>query len=364
MAAWWAGPVLHSGIDPGVSSPYTAPRPAARRSCLQAGPMPRAASPLPSALAGSVFTCAEARSAGVGSERLRSTAVRRVTQGAYRAVADVPGTWADLGLGEPVAGLPPEEAAVVVAATRGVASHVTALRLHGMVLPPWLAEDRRLHVSRPHGRGRSGRAGVVTHARDVPAADVTEVHGIRVTTPERAWVDLSSLLRPGQIKPAVVAGDALVRHPWVDGVRMAPLTTPQRLREALKRAGRFKGVRAARAALELVRVGADSPPETELRLALLDAGLPEPRLQVRLVTSAGEQTDADLAIDEARVVLHYDGGHHRTPDQQARDARRDRLWQEAGRLSLSVSVLDRRDGYRGVVRTVLRRWAQVRADVV
>ena len=152
-----------------------------------------------------------------------------------------------------------------------------------------------------------------------------------------------------------------MNRPWVDGSRLPPRTTASRLSAALERAGRFKGVRVARAALALIRVGADSPPETRLRLALLDAGLPEPRLQAQLVSPAGERTDADMVVERSRVALHYDGGHHRTPEQQRRDARRDRLWQEAGHLSITVMGADLAEDFRTVVAAVVRHDRAARA---
>lgn len=315
--------------------------------------MPRTPRPLPATLTGLVFTRAEATEQ-VTPDRLRSRDVRRVTHGAYRAVTDRPGSWTDLGCDADVARLPPEEAAVVVRLTRGVVSHLTAARMHGLVLPWWADQDERVHVSRPHASGRTERAGVVCHARTVPDEDRVELHGIPVTSLERTWADLCSMLRAGQVAEAVVAGDALVNRPWRAGERVAPRTTVGRLRAAVVRAGRFKGVRVARAALGLLRVGADSPPETLLRLALLEAGLPEPRLQVPLVSPQGERADADMVVERARVALHYDGAQHRTPDQQARDARRDRLWQEAGHLSVTVMQKDLAEGFRTVVGVVLR----------
>ena len=86
-------------------------------------------------------------------------------------------------------------------------------------------------------------------------------------------------------------------------------------------------------------MGAHSPKETRLRLALTAVGLPEPALQLEAWDpefSLHHPATADLGYRQARVALHYDGGHHRTPEQQRRDARRDRLWQEAGHLSITV----------------------------
>ena len=72
-------------------------------------------------------------------------------------------------------------------------------------------------------------------------------------------------------------------------------------------------------------------------------------------------TDADMVVERSRVALHYDGGHHRTPEQQRRDARRDRLWQEAGHLSITVMGADLAEDFRTVVAAVVRHDRAVRA---
>ncbi|PJI52727.1 hypothetical protein CTI14_38080, partial [Methylobacterium radiotolerans] len=52
------------------------------------------------------------------------------------------------------------------------------------------------------------------------------------------------------------------------------------LRELLDAHVWMKGVGLARTALEHLRVGADSVPESLLRQAIIAAGLPEPELQI------------------------------------------------------------------------------------
>lgn len=153
-----------------------------------------------------------------------------------------------------------------------------------------------------------------THARMAPPPeDVTTVHGVPCTSLERTWEDLASLMPRGPADPLVIAGDALVDRPWVEAEqRRGPArTTVDALHAALSRAGCFKGVRVARLALGLVRVGADSPPETELRLALLDAGLPEPELQGRIVPDDPWSPVVDLAYRRWR----------RTPQRQCLSGR-------------------------------------------
>ena len=115
-------------------------------------------------------------------------------------------------------------------------------------------------------------------------------------------------------------------------------------------------MRLAREALHLVRVGADSPPETELRLALIEAGLPEPELQV-----PGDPQDrfariVDLGYRAWRLALQYDGEHHRSREQQARDARRDGWLQDHGWRSLRLTADDRLTGFARAIESVrLRR---------
>jgi hypothetical protein len=87
----------------------------------------------------------------------------------------------------------------------------------------------------------------------------------------------------GPIDDLVVAGDAIVsehaRHFGPQKVAMVPLAE---LRDFVDRANGVHGVRKARLALELLRVGVDSSPESKLRLLLDDAGLPEFRPNCRV----------------------------------------------------------------------------------
>jgi hypothetical protein len=55
--------------------------------------------------------------------------------------------------------------------------------------------------------------------------------------------------------------------------------------------------------------GAQSPKETQLRLWLIDDGLPAPRTQIRL-TDGRKEAFIDMGYDEPMVGLDYDGEHH------------------------------------------------------
>lgn len=88
----------------------------------------------------------------------------------------------------------------------------------------------------------------------------------------------------------------------------------------MTRTGRYKGVRVAREALELICVGTDAATETQMRLALVHAGLPEPALQLRLDPSAMISPDADMGYRRWKQVLHYDGAPHINEARELVDA--------------------------------------------
>ena len=69
----------------------------------------------------------------------------------------------------------------------------------------------------------------------------------------------------------VCMGDQLIRVPRVEFEnRIEPFDTLKGLRSLVARHPNLQGVVRARAALERMRVGADSAPESLLRLAMLD----------------------------------------------------------------------------------------------
>ena len=103
----------------------------------------------------------------------------------------------------------------------------------------------------------------------------------------------------------------------------------------------------AREAAALIRPGADSAPETFLRLALAAAGLPEPELQLRIVPDDPFSPAADLGYRRQRVAIQYDGGHHLTREQQSRDNRRDESFNAAGWRYFKFNADDLADDFRG-----------------
>lgn len=112
-----------------------------------------------------------------------------------------------------------------------------------------------------------------------------------------------------------------------------------------------RGIRKARSALELVRVGADSAPETKLRLALGRGGLPEPGLSFVVCDPTGWQLAwPDLAYPQFKLAVNYDGGHHLTAEQKESDIRREESLAALGWISVTVTAAHVKAwGFDGVV---------------
>jgi hypothetical protein len=135
-----------------------------------------------------------------------------------------------------------------------------------------------------------------------------------VTDPASTWCHLAGVLSHDDL---VAAGDHLILIPkrpqpgesW-------PYAT---LEELTARARSYSGrhARALRRALADVRQGAESRPETILRLVMVRAGLPEPELNVDIFSASGRFLgQGDTLFRRFRVIAEYDGEQHRTDSIQ------------------------------------------------
>lgn len=298
--------------------------------------------PLPVHLSIAPFTVYEARAASLGSARLRSPDLTSAGR-----LIHVPAGW-DFEIRS--------LARALSAATPGAwISHVTAAVLLGLWLPSWYHGCRELHLSKRRALPPVRREGVVGHTVLAFDDELMDLDGIRISTPARTWLDLARIL---PLDDLVAVGDQLVRRPRpeLEG-RTEPWSTLPELNTILKRHPKLKGIVKAREALELIRPGADSAPETFLRLALTAAGLPEPELQLRIVPEDPYSPAADLGYRAQRVAIQYDGGHHLTREQQSRDNRRDESFNAAGWRYFKFNADDLADDFRGAaqrVRSALR----------
>src|SRR4051794_18378702 len=226
------------------------------------------------------FLSADAAERGFTRGQLRGPRVRRL----------FPGVHADrsfeLTLPLLVAGarllLPPD----------AVATGTTALRLLGVPAGP--LHPLRFVTTHPRQVRRPGL--LVSRTRVLPPA----LSGVAAAP--YAFVASGTTL---DLVELVSAGDQLVR---------AGMTT----RDDLVRCSAHSGgrdIRTARRAALLVRERVDSAQETELRLCLVLAGLPEPECNP-LVGSAEAIGRVDLRYRAWRLVLEYEGDQHRTVRSQ------------------------------------------------
>jgi hypothetical protein len=187
-------------------------------------------------------------------------------------------------------------------------SHTTAARAWGGPVPLALRDDRTVHVSTIGDAPRMRRPGVAAHR--LRSSDVVDLGDRRVSGPASMWFQCASLFGPGAL---VALGDHLVGR--------SGLATVDELRGAVIPGAPSAPV--ARAAVARVRVGAESAMETWLRLAVVDAGFPEPELNVDVRNADGVFLGRiDLAWPELRIGLEYDGDHHRERDVFRYDQRR------------------------------------------
>lgn len=227
------------------------------------------------------FSRADARAAGISVQRLLGRDFQRIMYDRYISSAVVVTTQVRA------------QTAVGLCGEGSFVSHHTAAELWGAVVPPTAAT----HVSVPDRDDRSIRRGVHAHLAGGDHATTT-LGPLPISTPEQTFIDLACSL---ELVDLVILGDSLLR---------AGATTIEQLRLAVQ-AWRGRGVRPARLALRYVRVGVESPMETRLRLLVVLAGLPEPSINVRLVTDGGRcRYRLDLCYQEARLALEYDGRQH------------------------------------------------------
>lgn len=276
---------------------------------------------LPDALAGRVFSRADAVAHGLSTRTLRGPRVITVWPGRYR--------YADAQLGDRAI----IDACRAIAPPDAALSHTSALALRGLalrpLLPVHLATNTGQHVRRRH---------IVVH-RFQGTIDPELVNDVPVLGARRTFVDCGTILTLPEL---VAVGDWMVRR---------GLVTPPRLR-AFADEAHLDGVQKSRVAADLVRTGSESVPESVTRFHVLAHGLPEPTINMNILSDRGELLGrGDLPFPPWKVLAEYDGWYHeRSAAQRQRDIlRRERL-EAAGWLVVVLTSEDLKNPRRAVWR--------------
>ena len=206
---------------------------------------------------------------------------------------------------------------------------VSAARLWGLPLPAWV-DAIAVHVAAPHGAARPAGRGVIGSLYQRGAVEIVDLGGLRVLSPADTWASLAGVL---ELADLVAAGDALVT-PTFGSSDPAAASVDDLVGVAHRR--RFRGVRLARRASQLVRVGPLSRPESLSRILAVSGGLPEPSCNLRV----SPLVTFDLAWAPWRLGFDYHGSSHRSATQHARDVARGDLARQLGWGSMQASATD------------------------
>jgi len=257
--------------------------------------------PLPEPLSGMPFRARDAEALGVSPGRLRSSDLTSPFSG----VRSHP---------EHTDGLENRCDSYAVKMRSGdFFSHRTAAALHGLPLPR-AGDDGRIHITAFAPAQAIGGRGIHGHQMLGASSIVVLLRGKLVASPADAWCQLAGEMT---LEDLVAAGDGLLcgKVPKASLVELHAA--------AARRAGR-RGAGVFPEAMHLLRVGAESPKETELRLLLQRAGLPEPELNTDIFDDRGGWlARGDLVYRQFKVLVEYDGMQHGTDRRQfVRDVER------------------------------------------
>lgn len=270
---------------------------------------------------GHPFNKAQALAAGISRHQLVGPSFQRVIHDRY-VDASVPITTRLRAI-----------AALQVSPDGAFVSHWTAAELWGGIVPT--VPEIHLTVREPARRSR--RTGVRAHVGGVGAKTAT-FRGLTISTPGQTFLDLAAAGLP--FLDLVVLGDSLVRKRRISVEGLL----------AFVAAASARGVRAARHAARFVRAGVDSAMETRLRMLIVLAGLPEP--QVNLIFRGPDgiwEIRLDLSYPDHKLIVEFDGQHHREATQWHRDLGRREYLEKRGWRLIVVTSPDMHGSPEGVL---------------
>lgn len=289
-----------------------------------------------------------AHSAGVTKRELAGPAYRRIFHGVHISSA-VPDTLVVRA-----------RAALLRAPGHALLSHESSAQLW---VPSW-PRSSEIHLAFSRDVKTLGD-GIRTHRFTYPMERWNR-HGLPVTGPAMTFIHLAVRM---DLVELVSFGDRLVARQAI---------SPEELVAAAESWGGH-GRRAAITAARLVRERSESVPETQSRLLMVLAGLPEPVCNHPYVVGGFERYRLDLAWVDYKVALEYDGRWHDEPEQRARDKARRKEMVDAGWIIIVIRAEDlydrpdtvvlevvdalRERGARVTSNATYQRWFQPRGKI-
>lgn len=262
-----------------------------------------------------------ALSAGLSWRELSGPAYRRIFHGVHIS-AVVPDSLVVRG-----------RAALLRAPDHAQLSHETSAQLW---VPSW-PRTSEIHLAFSRDVKSLGD-GIRTHRFTYPMERWYR-HGLPVTGPAMTFIHLAVRL---DLVGLVCFGDRLVAR---DAISPEELVL-----SAESWVGH--GHRAAVTAARLVRARSESVPETQSRLLVVLAGLPEPVCNHPYLVGGIERYRLDLAWIEYKVALEYDGRWHDEPEQRQKDEARRMEMRDAGWIIIVIRAEHLYDDPDEVVREV------------
>lgn len=220
-----------------------------------------------------------------------------------------------------------------------VLSHATAAAILELPLPVWLADQRLIHVTAPRTVNRPRRRDIQTHYAVLHRDECVEKDGFRVTSPARTYTDVAYRLKVPEL---VAFGDAMMRKYGI---------SQQELLSTILRRKRYPGRLKARQCVELLDPRAESPKESELRIMLQSANFPTPSINPDILDRRGQfLARGDIAYEDYRVLVEYDGEYHAEMGQRAHDAARRARLREHGWIVVEIVGEDMKHPGRVIAR--------------
>ncbi|WP_030492134.1 type IV toxin-antitoxin system AbiEi family antitoxin domain-containing protein [Micromonospora chokoriensis] len=188
-----------------------------------------------------------------------------------------------------------------------VAGFYTGAHLHGF----GDSGSPDVHVIVPAGERVPHIRGVITHEAVLPVRDPVLLAGVPCAPAARCAVDLAR---------AMPRMEAL---PLLDLCLRVGACEPEELRVEVARHDSLRGVCQARDLVPRADPRAECRQESQLRLVLMDGGLPPPEPQIWVLDSSGTPLyRLDLGYRQRRVGVEYDGSSHLDRARLRRDRSR------------------------------------------